>query len=189
MEFGPRALGSRTIIGDARSPNMQKKMNLKIKYRESFRPFAPSIREENISDYFDFDKKSPYMLFVANLKENRKIQISKDKKSYYGLKKLNIIRSELPAITHVDYSARFQSVNQNQNPLYHAMLTKFYDKYGCPVIVNTSFNVRGEPIVCSPKDACLCFMSTEMDYLIIGNYLLNKKQQKSLDNKIKFELD
>jgi carbamoyltransferase len=181
MEFGPRALGSRSIIGDARSPGMQKTMNLKIKYRESFRPFAPSVRAENISDYFEIDRESPYMLLVANVKKDKQVEMSEKQSSYFGLEKLNLVRSDVPAITHVDYSARIQSVNGKTNPRYHQMLTKFNDKYDCPVIVNTSFNVRGEPIVCTPKDAYICFMRTEMDYLIMGNYLLDKKEQKFLE--------
>ncbi len=193
MEFGPRALGSRTIIGDARSPETQKTINLKIKYRESFRPFAPSVREENISEYFDIDRPSPYMLLVADVKKGKQLKMSEVQESYFGLEKLNVIRSEIPAITHVDYSARIQSVNKITNPRYHKMITKFYEKYGCPVIVNTSFNVRGEPIVCTPKDAYICFMRTEMDFLILNNFLLNKADQKSLENdsdwKIEFELD
>ena len=193
MEFGPRALGSRTIIGDSRSPETQKTINLKIKYRESFRPFAPSIREENISDYFQIDRPSPYMLLVADVKKDKQISMTKKEESYFGLQKLNIPRSEVPAITHVDYSARIQSVNKDTNKRYHEMLTIFNEKYGCPVIVNTSFNVRGEPIVCSPKDAYLCFMRTEMDYLILNNYLLSKKNQKPLnkdsDWMTEFELD
>jgi len=193
MEFGPRALGARSIIGDARSPEMQKKMNLKIKYRESFRPFAPSVRAENISDYFEIDRESPYMLLVADVQKSRRVEMSDEQKAYFGLEKLNVARSDVPAITHVDYSARIQSVNSTTNPRYHEMLTKFYDKHGCPVIVNTSFNVRGEPIVCTPKDAYLCFMRTEMDYLVMGNYLLDKTQQKPLvgdsDWRDEFELD
>ena len=193
MEFGPRALGCRTIIGDARSHEMQKTMNLKIKYRESFRPFAPSVRVENISDYFEIDRESPYMLLVANVQKDKRVEMSKEQNSYFGLEKLNMVRSEVPAITHVDYSARIQSVNGKTNPRYHEMLTRFNDKHGCPVIVNTSFNVRGEPIVCTPKDAYLCFMRTEMDYLIMGNYLLDKKDQKPLAEdsnwKSEFELD
>ena len=193
MEFGPRALGARSIIGDARSSEMQKTMNLKIKYRESFRPFAPSVKAENISDYFEIDRASPYMLLVANIREDKQISMTEQQKSYFGLEKLNVVRSEVPAITHVDYSARIQSVNQETNPLYHQMLTKFYEKYGCSVIVNTSFNVRGEPIVCTPKDAYICFMRTEMDYLIMGNYLLDKKEQKFLEGdsdwRSEFELD
>ena len=193
MEFGPRALGARTIIGDSRSPETQKTINLKIKYRESFRPFAPSIREENISEYFDIDRPSPYMLLVADVSKNKQLPMTKEQESYFGLKKLNIARSEVPAITHVDYSARIQSVNKHTNKRYHDMLTVFNDKHGCPVIVNTSFNVRGEPIVCTPKDAYLCFMRTEMDYLILNNYLLSKKEQKPLDKDSdwmsEFELD
>ena len=182
MEFGPRALGSRTIIGDARSPETQKTINLKIKYRESFRPFAPSVRADNISEYFDIDRESPYMLLVADVIKDKQSPITKDESSYFGLEKLNVIRSDIPAVTHVDYSARIQSVNKDTNPRYYDLLTKFYEKYGCPVIVNTSFNVRGEPIVCTPDDAYLCFMRTEMDYLIIGNYLLDKKNQDPIDN-------
>ena len=181
MEFGPRALGGRTIIGDSRSSDTQRTINLKIKYRESFRPFAPSIREENISEYFDIDRPSPYMLLVADVKKDKQLPMTDEQESYFGLKKLNIARSEVPAITHVDYSARIQSVNRHTNKRYHDMLTVFNEKYGCPIIVNTSFNVRGEPIVCTPKDAYLCFMRTEMDYLILNNYLLSKKEQKSLD--------
>jgi carbamoyltransferase len=193
MEFCPRALGSRTIIGDARSSEMQKKMNLKIKYRESFRPFAPSVRAENISDYFEIDRESPYMLLVANVREHKRMKISAEQNSYFGLDKLNVVRSEVPAITHVDYSARIQSVNKKTNPRYHQLLTRFKEKYGCSLIVNTSFNVRGEPIVCTPKDAYLCFMRTEMDYLVIGNYLLDKTEQSRLKEDVdwrnEFELD
>ena len=193
MEFGPRALGGRTIIGDSRSAETQKTINLKIKYRESFRPFAPSIREENISEYFDIDRPSPYMLLVADVSNDKQLPMTEEQESYFGLKKLNIARSEVPAITHVDYSARIQSVNKHTNKRYHDMLTVFNDKYACPVIVNTSFNVRGEPIVCTPKDAYLCFMRTEMDYLILNNYLLSKKEQKPLDKDSdwmsEFELD
>ena len=193
MEFGPRALGGRTIIGDSRSSETQKTINLKIKYRESFRPFAPSIREENISEYFDIDRPSPYMLLVADVSKNKQLPMTEEQESYFGLKKLNIARSAVPAITHVDYSARIQSVSKKTNKRYHEMLTVFNEKYGCPVIVNTSFNVRGEPIVCTPKDAYLCFMRTEMDYLILNNYLLKKTNQKPLDNDSdwmsEFELD
>jgi len=193
MEFGPRALGSRTIIGDARSPEMQKTMNLKIKYRESFRPFAPSVLAEHVSEYFEIDRESPYMLLVANVKDDKQVAMLEDQNGYFGLDKLNVVRSEIPAITHVDYSARIQSVNEKTNPLYYKMLTKFNDKNGCPVIVNTSFNVRGEPIVCTPKDAYLCFMRTEMDYLIMGNYLLNKTEQQPMKKdsewRKEFELD
>ena len=193
MEFGPRALGGRTIIGDPRSSETQKTINLKIKYRESFRPFAPSIREENISDYFDIDRPSPYMLLVANVKKDKQLQMTKKQEQYFGLKKLNITRSEIPAVTHIDYSARIQSVNKKTNPRFHNMLTKFNEKYSCPVVVNTSFNVRGEPIVCTPQDAYLCFMRTEMDYLVLNNFLLKKTNQKPLDNDAdwmsEFDLD
>lgn len=193
MEFGPRALGARSIIGDARSPHMQKTMNLKIKYRESFRPFAPSVKAENIADYFEIDRESPYMLLVADVKKDRQRQMSEKQRSYFGLKKLNVVRSEIPAVTHVDYSARIQSVNGTAHPLYYLMISKFNEKYGCPVIVNTSFNVRGEPIVCTPKDAYLCFMRTEMDYLVMGNCLLDKREQRPLtkdsDWQKEFELD
>ncbi len=180
MEFGPRALGARSIIGDARSSEMQKIMNLKIKYRESFRPFAPSIMAEYVSDYFEIDTESPYMLLVANIREDKLTSMTEEEKSYIGLEKLNVVRSDIPAITHVDYSARIQSVNQETNPLYHQMLAKFHEKYNCSVIVNTSFNVRGKPIVCIPEDAYLCFMHTEMDYLIMGNYLLDKTKQQPI---------
>ena len=193
MEFGPRALGARSIIGDARSPETQKIINLKIKYRESFRPFAPSVISENISEYFDIDRQSPYMLLVADVNKDKQLPMTKVQSSYFGLKKLNIVRSEIPAITHVDYSARIQSVNKETNPRYHELITTFNEKFGCAVIVNTSFNVRGEPIVCTPEDAYLCFMRTEMDYLIMGNYLLSKEDQDALDNdsdwKSKFVLD
>ena len=192
MEFGPRALGSRTIIGDARSPETQKTINLKIKYRESFRPFGPSVRSENISDYFDIDRESPYMLLVADVNKNKQLPMTKEENSYFGLKKLNIVRSEIPAVTHVDYSARIQSVNKKTNPRYHEMLTQFNEKFGCAVVVNTSFNVRGEPIVCSPTDAFKCFMGTELEVLAIGNYLLIKEEQdESLKENYeeRYELD
>ena len=193
MEFGPRALGSRSIIGDARSPKMQEVMNLKIKFRESFRPFAPSVLEEKTSDYFELEKKSPYMLFVAPVKETKRRRIRKDDENFFGFAKLNIARSEIPAVTHVDYSARVQTVSRKTNSLYYDMIKKFDEKYHCPVIINTSFNVRGEPIVASPEDAYLCFMRTNMDYLIMGNTLLEKKSQKPLDKDIdwlrEYELD
>ena len=193
MEFGPRALGGRTIIGDSRSPETQKTINLKIKYRESFRPFAPSVREENISEYFDIDRPSPYMLLVADVAKKKQLPMTSEQDAYFGLKKLNISRSEIPAVTHVDYSARIQSVSKKTNSRYHEMITKFNEKHGCAVIVNTSFNVRGEPIVCTPRDAYLCFMRTEMDYLILNNYLLKKTEQSKLDNDTdwmsEFELD
>ncbi|MCQ9206640.1 MAG: carbamoyltransferase [Omnitrophica bacterium] len=193
MEFGPRALGSRSIIGDARSPKMQETMNLKIKFRESFRPFAPSTLAERCPEYFEMDKESPYMLLVAPVKESRRRKTEESAGKLFGLAKLNAVRSEIPAVTHVDYSARIQTVNRKNNPIYYDMIKKFDEKYGCPVIINTSFNVRGEPIVATPEDAYLCFMRTNMDYLIMGNILLEKKTQKPLDHDInwlrEFELD
>jgi carbamoyltransferase len=193
MEFGPRALGSRSIIGDARSPKMQEIMNLKIKFRESFRPFAPSVIEERVSDFFEIDRESPYMLLVAPVKKELCREMTEDEKKLFGLDKLHVVRSNIPAVTHVDYSARIQTVNEEDNPLYYRMIKKFDEKYGCPVIINTSFNVRGEPIVCTPEDAYKCFMRTNMDYLLMGNFLLEKKKQKPLDKDInwlkKFELD
>jgi len=180
MEFGPRALGARSIIGDARSAKMQKTMNLKIKYRESFRPFAPSVLSENISDYFDLDRQSPYMLLVADITKEHQVKMDAEQKNYFGLEKLNVVRSDIPAVSHVDYSARIQSVHRQTNSRYHQLLSEFHKQNDCPVIVNTSFNVRGEPIVCSPEDAYLCFMRTEMDYLVLGNYLLDKRTQKPL---------
>jgi len=180
MEFGPRALGGRTIIGDARSDKMQKIMNLKIKYRESFRPFAPSVLEEHVSDWFDLDRKSPYMLIVADVLKKHRLKENGDNVSLFGIDKLNLTRSIIPAVTHIDYSARIQTVSKTTNPLYHQLLSRFNEKYGCPVLVNTSFNVRGEPIVCSLKDAWLCFMRTEMDFLAIGNYIIAKNEQTAI---------
>jgi carbamoyltransferase len=184
MEFGPRALGARSIIGDARSPKMQEIMNLKIKFRESFRPFAPSVLREKAPDFFDIDSESPYMLIVAPVKENIRRAMTKEEQEYFGLDKLHVMRSSIPAVTHVDYSARVQTVTRESNPIYYEMIDKFAEKHKCPVIINTSFNVRGEPIVCTPQDAYLCFMRTNMDYLIMGNYLLNKEKQKPLNNDI-----
>ena len=184
MEFGPRALGSRSILGDARSPNMQKHMNQKIKFRESFRPFAPSVLAEEVSNYFDMDVSSPYMLLVADVTKDKQKMVIDDSKSYFGLEKLKIIRSEIPAITHVDYSARIQTVHKETNELYYNLIKNFNEEYGCAVLINTSFNVRGEPIVCTPDDAYKCFMRTNMDYLMMGNYLLKKEDQK---NKIEFD--
>ncbi|MCL5038023.1 MAG: carbamoyltransferase [Chloroflexi bacterium] len=180
MEFGPRALGARSIIGDARSPRMQSIMNLKIKYRESFRPFAPSVLSDKISEWFDMSCASPYMLLVSNVREKHCRKMSEEERGLFGIDKLNVLRSSIPAITHVDYSARVQTVHRETNPLYYDMISAFDKKYGCPVIINTSFNVRGEPIVCSPEDAYRCFMRTEMDYLLLGNYLLDKKAQPVL---------
>ena len=193
MEFGPRALGARSIIGDARSPKMQSKMNLKIKFRESFRPFAPSVLEEKVDEYFELDRPSPYMLLVADVKKHRQKEMTDAEKNYFGINKLNVVRSDIPAVTHVDYSARIQTVNKETNPLYHEMISEFDRKYNCGVIVNTSFNVRGEPIVCKPEEAYLCFMRTDMDYLLLGSFLLDKKNQKPLgkdsDWKKEYELD
>ncbi len=193
MEYGPRALGARSIIGDARSPAMQAQMNLKIKFRESFRPFAPSVLAEQVSDYFDIDRASPYMLLVADVKKDRRRTMTADEERLWGIDKLNVIRSTIPAVTHVDYSARIQTVHKETNPLYHATLEEFYRKTGCPVIINTSFNVRGEPIVCTPQDAYRCFMRTHMDYLVMGSYVLDKTKQPEwrhdVDWKKEYELD
>ena len=177
MEFGPRALGSRSILGDPRSENMQKNLNLKVKYRESFRPFAPSILREDLSTWFDINVDSPYMLLVANINSKKKFKMTQEQKELFGIDKLNVKRSEIPAVTHVDYSARIQTVTKNTNKRYYDLISKFKEKTGCPVIVNTSFNVRGEPIVNSPTDAFNCFMGTELDYLVIGNCILEKSQQ------------
>jgi carbamoyltransferase len=193
MEFGPRALGARSIIGDARSSKMQETMNLKIKYRESFRPFAPSVQAERVSEFFEIDRASPYMLLVADVKKEQQKPMTEAEKSFFGLQKLYVVRSDIPAITHVDYSARLQTAHKETNPLYHEMISKFAEKTGCAVIINTSFNVRGEPIVCTPEDAYRCFMRTEMDYLIVGKLLLAKTQQPPLVDDIdwreEFELD
>ncbi len=190
MEFGPRALGNRSIIGDARSEKMQSVMNLKIKFRESFRPFAPTVLADDVSDYFEIDRESPYMLLVADVKEELRKSADNSKT---GLEKLKIPRSSIPAVTHVDYSARLQTVSRADNPNYYDMIKEVKDQTGCPVVINTSFNVRGEPIVCTPEDAFNCFMRTNMDYLVLGNYLLNKRDQKGEDHDIKavaeFELD
>jgi len=177
MEFGPRALGSRSILGDARSPSMQKQMNLKIKFRESFRPFAPSVLRERASDFFEMDCESPYMLLVAPVKEERRVEATDEERELWGIELLNVPRSEMPAITHVDYSARIQTVSRETNPDYHALIKAFEDETGFGIVVNTSFNVRGEPIVCSPRDAYRCFMRTQMDYLVLGTNLLAKADQ------------
>ncbi|MCK5229143.1 MAG: hypothetical protein KAR13_02695, partial [Desulfobulbaceae bacterium] len=177
MEFGPRALGGRSILGDPRNSDMQSVMNLKIKYRESFRPFAPSVLAERVSDYFELDRESPYMLIVAPVREEIKTRVAGNEKEKFGIEKLKIIRSELPAVTHVDYTARIQTVHKETNPRYHALLSRFHERTGCGALINTSFNVRGEPIVCTPEDAYRCFMRTEMDYLAIENFLLDKKDQ------------
>lgn len=185
MEFGPRALGNRSIIGDPRSPKMQKIMNLKIKFRESFRPFAPSVLAEESKNFFDLDVESPYMLLTAPLKKIWRLQDNKDSENQ-ELFKLNSVRSTVPAITHVDFSARIQTVTKESNPFYHNLICAFFKKYGCPMIINTSFNVRGEPIVCQLKDAYSCFIKTNMDYLLIGDFLLDKNDQKSLENSQKW---
>jgi len=200
MEFGPRALGARSIIGDARSAQMQSKMNLKIKYRESFRPFAPTVLEDKVSEWFQLDSKSPYMLLVADVKKDKReiLRFAQDDNKRQddnarGFDKLKIIRSQIPAVTHVDYSARVQTIKREDHPLYYDIINAFYEKTGCPVIINTSFNVRGEPLVCTPQDAFKCFMRTEMDYLVMGCFVLDKRAQKPLEKDVKwqevFELD
>jgi len=192
MEFGPRALGARSIIADPRVSDMQKKLNLKVKFRESFRPFAPSVLFKYVDDWFDHKVESPYMLFVSKLKENRKKKISSEQEKLFGIDKLNVIRSKVPAITHVDYSARIQTVHEATNPRYHKLLSAFYEKTGCPILVNTSFNIRGEPIVCTPKDAFRCFMGTDLDVLVIGNFVLIKENQDQnlvVDYQEQFSLD
>jgi carbamoyltransferase len=181
MEFGPRALGNRSILGDPRSPGMQKTLNLKVKYRESFRPFAPSVLRERVADWFELDGDSPYMLLVADVAKRRRREMTAAERQLFGIDKLNVPRSEVPAVTHVDYSARIQTVHRDTNPRYHALLTAFERRTGCPVLVNTSFNVRGEPIVCTPEDAFRCFMGNELDALAIGNcYLRKEAQDKAL---------
>lgn len=193
MEFGPRALGARSIIGDARSHRMQALMNIKIKFREGFRPFAPSVLYEKVRDYFEFEKESPYMLLVADVKKERRIKMTDEQEKLWGIDKLNIVRSDIPAITHVDYSARLQTVHKETNPRYYKLIEQFEKDTGCAVIINTSFNVRGEPIVCTSEDAYRCFMRTNIDYLVLGNYLLAKEDQKPLEKDInwkkEFELD
>jgi carbamoyltransferase len=192
MEFGPRALGNRSILGDARSPTMQSLLNLKVKYRESFRPFAPSVLREDVTDWFEMDADSPYMLLVADVKEERRIAMTEEQNKLFGIDKLNVPRSEIPAVTHVDYSARIQTVHAETNPRYHALISAFKAKTGCPVIVNTSFNIRGEPIVCTPEDAFRCFMGTEIEVLTVGNCYLRKEDQKQTlkkDYRSGFALD
>ncbi|MBL6932647.1 MAG: carbamoyltransferase [Rhodospirillales bacterium] len=192
MEFGPRALGGRSFLGDARSPEMQKLLNLKVKYRESFRPFAPAVLREDVSDWFEIDEDSPYMLMVADVVEKRRRKMSKEEHALFGIDKLNTQRSDIPAVTHVDYSARIQTVHGDTNQPYHALISRFKELTGCPVIVNTSFNVRGEPIVCTPEDAFHCFMGTETEMLVVGNAILRKEDQDPAlrrDYKDAFELD
>ncbi len=193
MEFGPRALGGRSIIADPRSPGMQSVMNLKIKYRESFRPFAPSIKVDCVSEWFEFDRPSPYMLMVAKVAVDKRIELTEEQQSLYGLDQLNMQRSKIPAVTHVDHSARIQTVDQETNPRYYRLLDQFGKDTGCPVLINTSFNVRGEPIVCTPEDAYRCFMRTEMDYLVVEDFLLFKGDQQPYNERdswhTEFELD
>ena len=192
LEFGPRALGARSILGDPRSPTMQRNLNLKIKYRESFRPFAPAVLREDVAEWFEFDSDSPYMLIVADLRKDRRCSMTPEQQALFGIEKLNLVRSDIPAVTHVDYSARIQTVHANTNPLFYRLLKRFKEKTGCPVLVNTSFNVRGEPIVCTPEDAFRCFMGNELDLLVIGNCVLHKTAQ---DHRLKrdyssaFDLD
>jgi carbamoyltransferase len=192
MEFGPRALGARSILGDARSPTMQRLLNLKVKYRESFRPFAPSVLRDDVADWFELDEDSPYMLLVADVAQNRRRLMNEREENLFGIDKLNVPRSEIPAATHVDYSARIQTVHEETNPRYHRLIRTFKERTGCPVLVNTSFNVRGEPIVCTPEDAFHCFMGTEIEMLVAGNCVLRKEDQDPAlkrDYKDAFELD
>jgi len=192
MEFGPRALGGRSIIADPRSPTMQKLLNLKVKFRESFRPFAPSVLREDVSSWFDLDADSPYMLLVADVAGDKRIAMNAEQQALFGIDKLNVPRSEIPAVTHVDYSARVQTVHPETNPRYHRLIQRFKELTGCPVLVNTSFNVRGEPIVCTPEDAFRCFMGTELDVLVVEGAFLEKvaqnvKLKKSYEDA--YELD
>jgi len=192
MEFGPRALGARSILGDPRSPTMQKNLNLKVKYRESFRPFAPSVLREDVANWFEMDCDSPYMLLVAGVEPGRRLAMSTAEQALFGIDKLNVPRSNIPAVTHVDYSARVQTVHTDTNPRYHALIRRFKELTGCPVVVNTSFNVRGEPIACSPEDAFHCFMGTEIDLLAVGDAVLRKEDQDPAlkrDYRNAFDLD
>jgi len=192
MEFGPRALGARSILGDARSPSMQKLLNLKVKFRESFRPFAPSVLRESVGEWFEMNEDSPYMLLVADVRQEHRLAMTAEQQQLFGIERLNVARSSIPAVTHVDYSARVQTVHRETNPLYHALITRFYELTGCPVVVNTSFNVRGEPLVCTPEDSFRCFMGTEIDVLVIGNaYLEKNRQHEHLKQRYedRFDLD
>jgi carbamoyltransferase len=192
MEFGPRALGGRSILGDPRSSEMQRTLNLRIKFRESFRPFAPSVLREDVARYFELDGDSPYMLLVADVQQSRRRPMGAGEAQLFGIDKLNVPRSDIPAVTHVDYSARIQTVHAETNPRYHALLTAFKRRTGCPVLINTSFNVRGEPMVCTPEDAFRCFMGCDMDTLVVGNCFLSKTGQNpalKIDYKDTFELD
>jgi carbamoyltransferase len=192
MEFGPRALGARSVLGDPRSPSMQKTLNLRVKYRESFRPFAPAVLREDVADWFEIDADSPYMLLVADVKQERRRRMTNEEEALFGIDKLNVARSEIPAVTHVDYSARIQTVHADTNPRFHALIERFKSKTGCPVLVNTSFNVRSEPIVCTPEDAFRCFMGNEIELLVVGNCMLRKEAQNpalKIDYKDEFEPD
>jgi carbamoyltransferase len=192
MEFGPRALGARLILADPRSPAMQKQLNLKVKFRESFRPFAPAVLREDLAEWFELDADSPYMLLVSPVREDRRRAMTTAEQALFGIDKLNVPRSDVPAVTHVDYSARIQTVHAETNPLFHALIRRFKSLTGCPILVNTSFNVRGEPIVCAPEDAFRCFMGTEIDALAVGRCLLRRGEQNPalrLDYKDRFELD
>jgi carbamoyltransferase len=192
MEFGPRSLGARSILGDPRSPAMQKNLNIKVKYRESFRPFAPAVLREDVADWFELDADSPYMLIVADVRDDKRRSMSAEEQALFGIDKLNVSRSDIPAVTHVDYSARIQTVSAETNPRFHRLLSEFKALTGCPVLVNTSFNVRGEPIVCTPEDAFRCFMGNELDVLVVGNCVLRKSEQDPAlrqDYSSAFELD
>ena len=192
MEFGPRSLGGRSILADARSPSAQKLLNLKVKYRESFRPFAPSVLREDVNEWFDINVDSPYMLLVADVQKSKRLSMTAEEQKLFGIEKLNVPRSEIPAVTHVDYSARVQTIHQETNPKYHALVSRFKALTGCPVVVNTSFNVRGEPIVCTPEDAFRCLMGTEIEFLVVGNSIMRKEDQDpalKLDYKNAYELD
>ena len=193
MEFGPRALGGRSIIGDPRNPKMQSTMNLKIKYRESFRPFAPSVLAEKVDEWFEMDEESPYMLMVAEVRKDKRISMTKEQNKLFGIDLLNVPKSQIPAITHVDYSARIQTVHEDTNKRYYDLIKEFEKETQCAVLINTSFNVRGEPIVCTPEQAYRCFMRTEMETLVLENFIIDKKDQKQHEGdnkwKLEFELD
>jgi carbamoyltransferase len=192
MEFGPRSLGNRSILGDPRSPKTQKLLNLKIKFRESFRPFAPSVLLEDVNEWFNLETSSPYMLLVADVKKEKRIPLTEIEQDYFGIQKLNIPRSEIPAVTHIDYSARIQTVREDTSPKFYKLLHKFKELTGYPILVNTSFNIRGEPIVCTPEDAYKCFMGTDLDLLVIGNLILEKAEQtntKIVDYRYSYDLD